>query len=142
MYKHYYDTILSHTISICAIIVGWRRDYVQRQTACLGMSLLIQNVVYDTASGKYNITVLNNGEQQVIAGRLLVVFVDASGAVANIAPSNITDLRENPIPSNSAILPGENVLLIVGLPSGISNPAYVYVYHQVCGKISNDYLIG
>jgi len=36
-------------------------------------------VVYDTAIGKYNITVLNNGEQQVIAGRLTVNFMNIQG---------------------------------------------------------------
>jgi len=98
-------------------------------------------VVYDTNTSKYNITVLNNGEQQVSAGRLLVAFVDTSGAVGYSSP-NVTDLQGNPISTTSAILPNGKVLMIAGLPSGISNPTYVYIYHQICEKISNDYLLG
>lgn len=71
--------LIALTVEVSAIFVGWGRSYVQRQTSCLGISLYIQNVVYDTASGKYNITVVNNGEQQVIAGRLEVGFVDVNG---------------------------------------------------------------
>jgi len=133
--------LIALTVSIGAIIVGWGRSYIQRQTSCLGISLLIQSVVYDTNTGKYNITVLNNGEQQVIVGRLKVGFVDANGYTQSTNPT-ITDLQGNQIPSDNAILPGEKILLIAGVPSSISNPAYVYIHHQVCGKVSNDYLLG
>jgi len=96
---------------------------------------------YNTTTGEYQITVDNSGDQQIVAGRLLVAFVDKSGFTQSANP-NITDLQGNPISPTSAILPGDKVQLIAGLPSGISNPTYVYIYHQACGKISNDYLLG
>jgi len=42
----------------------------------------------------------------VIAGRLLVAFVDVSGAVGYSAPDSVRDLQGNIISSTSAILPG------------------------------------
>jgi len=112
----------------------------KKQTSCLGISLLIQNVVYDTATGKYNITVVNNGDQQVIAGRLHINFVNIQGAVDSKRPQSIIYLDGTPINPTQAILPNEKFKMIEG--TSLDDLTYVYITHDVCGKISNDYLVG
>jgi len=108
----------------------------------MGKTLLIQSVVYDTATGKYNITVLNNGEQQVIADRLKVGFVDISGKVDYALNITVYAMDGAQLSSSQAIQTNWKVIIVAGLPSTISNPAYVFINHEICGKISNDYLLG
>jgi len=130
------------TVEDSAIIVGWGRSYIQKQTSCLGISLLIQNVVYDTNTGKYNITVLNNGEQQVIAERLKVGFVDISGQVDYARNITVYAMDGTQLDHSQPIGTNWKVIIVAGLPSIITRPAYIFINHEICGKISNDYLLG
>jgi len=76
----------------------------------------------------------------VIAGRLMVNFVNIQGVVDSGRPDSMTFLDGTPISSTSAILPDMKFKIIKG--TTLPNITYVYITHDVCGKISNDYLIG
>jgi len=98
--------------------------------------LYIQNVVYDTVSGKYNITVVNNGEQQVIAGRLEVGFVDVNGRTDYSSNVSVYTMDGTLLNSSQVIGTNWKVILVAGLPSTITNPAYVFINHNICGKLA------
>jgi len=98
--------------------------------------LLIEDVKY--INGFYIATVRNNGEQQVIAGRLNINFVDQQGRVDSKKP-NITYMDGSPVNPSDPLYPNWEFKMNA---STNYNPVYIYITHDVCGKISNDYLYG
>jgi len=144
MYKHYYNTILSHTVSIGAIIVGWGRSYVQKQTSCLGMSIQLFNLKGGVSA--WNITVTNSGEQPILLNRLKSITVLKEGGkevrtVGNglqfymLNGSMISDVN------TYSINPGEAVVAEVNYPNS-GSALYIYFEHEICGEISNRILVG
>lgn len=76
----------------------------------------------------------------MIAGRLTVNFVNIQGIVDSGRPDNITFLDGTPVSPTSAISPDMKVKIIKG--TNLPNITYVYITHDICEKISNDYLYG
>jgi len=76
----------------------------------------------------------------VIAGRLTVNFVNIQGAVDSGKPERVTYLDGTPIDLTQPILPNVGVRIVKG--TTLPNLTYIYITHDVCGKISNDYLVG
>jgi len=101
------------------------------------MSLLIQDVKYD--DGYYIVTVVNNGEQQVVAGRLNINFVDPQGRVDSKKPNN-KYMDGSPVSPTDPLYP--NWKFIMNASTIWPTVTYIYITHDICGKISNDYLFG
>jgi len=134
--------LIALTVSIGAMIIGWGRQYVQKQTSCLGVSVQITNLGGDNKNAK--ITIKNTGTHNILAGRLEVVFVLTNGEEVVYDSSKLTYLKLDGTtisdPAHYSISPGGSIIIQAPWPSGETED--IYIKHSVCGEISNTYLVG
>jgi len=136
--------LIALTVSIGAIIVGWGRSYVQKQTSCLGMSIQLSNL--KGGASAWNITITNIGEQPVLLSRLKgVIILKEGGREVKTVGSGLQFYMLNGIMISNvdiySINPGEAVIAEVAYPNS-GSALYIYFEHELCGEISNRILAG
>ena len=128
--------LITLTVSIGAMIIGWGRQYVQQKTGCLGVGFEILAVNFD-GSSMSNIEVLNTGNLNFTAGSSFVFIVE------NAAGQRISDTQT----LTGSWGPGEIKKFYVSSSLDVSSiatqrPLKVWMFYSKCSESpSNVYLI-
>ncbi len=128
--------LISLTIAIGAIIVGWGRAYIQKQTSCLGVGFEILSLEFNGSTIK-DIKVLNTGSIKFISGEKFVFIVENAGG------QRISDIQS----IYSSWDPGESKTFYTTTSLNISSiasnkPLKVWMFYSKCSNNpSNIYMI-
>jgi len=115
--------LISLTVAIGALIVGWGRQYVKMQTECLGYQIDIMDVKYNSANNALNIVVSNNGMNEISldpATSRLVFLATIGGNQYTCKVAQTTPTGGCSIQPGATIKPGDIATITVTFATGIN----------------------
>jgi len=123
--------LIALTVAIGAIIVGWGRSYIQKQTICLDVSLEILSVTYNLSSSLiYTVTFINSGSVKIPQNEKLYIIVE--DIIGNRDTKSITIGKD--------IDPGESYTANFNLQlSNVKQKPYkVWIFLGICPDRTSD----